>query len=410
MEARLPLSRRKKFFFTCVMVFLAFCVVELGMRVFYAVTVGPSVFWFGFSAPDYRPPPRDPYAKTSHPEPSGYVGGYLKYAPHDVRYDHDPDTGEGFEVTINTHGFRGREYETAKPPNIIRVVTLGASSTFGYTDRDDETYPHYLEGLLNERSPDERKFEVINLGIPHERSDQMVALFLAEAVPLQPDVVTFYEGVNDSKYGTATPTTVAAGTDQSGINVQGSPDVRSRLQRVSLVRGAYRAVRDRLIVVSFLDSVVIPLRPRRFSPEEIRRHMAGKTEAFLANLARIAEECQKRGIVFIVATQQAKSMAIERSAIKGVTYADEVRDVEERLAHLGHVSGDEMYFLTHSRLMNAMRSWASARGLPLVDVIRALDGERDVLVSWVHLSPKGNQMIAKAFAEEILKQPLIATK
>jgi hypothetical protein len=39
--------------------------------------------------------------------------------------------------------------------------------------------------------------------------------------------------------------------------------------------------------------------------------------------------------------------------------------------------------------------------VPFVDVVKALDQDRDVLVSWVHLSPRGNRMIADAFAEEI---------
>ena len=38
--------------------------------------------------------------------------------------------------------------------------------------------------LLNERCPDGPRYEVINLGIPHLTSAQIVSLFLAEGVPL----------------------------------------------------------------------------------------------------------------------------------------------------------------------------------------------------------------------------------
>jgi len=38
-----------------------------------------------------------------------------------------------------------------------------------------------------------------------------------------------------------------------------------------------------------------------------------------------------------------------------------------------------------------------------VNAIKKTDDDRDVLVSYVHLSKKGNRMVAEAFAEEIMK-------
>src|SRR2546425_511746 len=34
-------------------------------------------------------------------------------------------------VHINSHGTRGPDFETAKPPNTIRILSLGDSRTFG---------------------------------------------------------------------------------------------------------------------------------------------------------------------------------------------------------------------------------------------------------------------------------------
>jgi hypothetical protein len=42
------------------------------------------------------------------------------------------------------------------------------------------------------------RFEVLNLGIPHATSDHILSLFLAEGPLLDPDVVVFYSGANDS--------------------------------------------------------------------------------------------------------------------------------------------------------------------------------------------------------------------
>src|SRR5262249_40456783 len=123
---------------------------------------------------------------------------YSKYSPHEERYTYDADTGEVFRVTINGRGFRGADFADAKPPGTVRIVTLGASSTFGYHDPDDGTYPAILERMLAEPCRGRARYQVINLAIPHLMSAEILSLFLAEAVSLEPDVVTFYEGMNDS--------------------------------------------------------------------------------------------------------------------------------------------------------------------------------------------------------------------
>jgi hypothetical protein len=118
-----------------------------------------------------------------------------------LKVDHDPITNEAFRGSINSRGFRGGEFDESKELGVTRIVTLGSSSTFGYYDRDNETYPYYLEQKLNQRLAGTARFEVINLGIPHLRSEEILALFYAEAIPLHPDVITFYEEVNDAARG-----------------------------------------------------------------------------------------------------------------------------------------------------------------------------------------------------------------
>src|SRR6185295_7016799 len=110
----------------------------------------------------------------------------------------NPDGHGQFPVRINNHGFRGGDFTIDKPPGTFRILTLGASSTFGYHDRDDETYPVLLERQLNRTADDGRRYEVINFGVPHATTDNTLALFLAEGVALSPDLVTFYEGANDA--------------------------------------------------------------------------------------------------------------------------------------------------------------------------------------------------------------------
>ena len=123
---------------------------------------------------------------------------YFKFFPNETKYIKDIDSGNVFPITINSHGFRGKEFAISKPDDVIRVLTLGASSTFGFFNKDDETYPYLLEQRLNKLCHGPKRFEVINFAIPDADAFEIRAMFVAEGLDLDPDVITFYEGRNDS--------------------------------------------------------------------------------------------------------------------------------------------------------------------------------------------------------------------
>src|SRR5204862_98517 len=125
---------------------------------------------------------------------------------------------------------------------------LGGSSTFGYGSNDNETYPSHLQARLNERCKSQRRYEVINLGIPHLTSTMIRELFIAEGIPLAPDVVVFYEGYNDSA------TTPGVLSVESIRNASRTGALMAKVYR-SLVP-AYRWVRDWSMSVLFVDNLV----------------------------------------------------------------------------------------------------------------------------------------------------------
>lgn len=368
---------------------------ELAARVLFAFLVGPSVLGYGLAGPqDLRSLPgavmRVVGAHHS-PDPDAEAPGYHKFAPRQKKIDQDRN-GEGFSITINRQGFRGADFGP-KPPGAIRAVALGASSTFGYHDRDDETWPHYLEERLNGLGRG-RRFEVLNLGVPHLTSSEIVALFRAEGLPLDPDVVIFYGGNNDAGIGIETV------IEQRG----GAPS------HLNLTGRVYDWLRDHLLLASFAHSVLYYATV--FSPhneEDLRLLEASNVPRYLANLSELRAECRKRGILLVVATQQAQSKshyrlgddAIDRQRIREFTYADEVRLLRAKL-QTGGLARRELGFLVHDVMMRELRFWAAAGGVPLADVIRALDHDRDVLLSWVHLDARGNRMVAETLADTIL--------
>src|SRR5262245_56326218 len=66
-------------------------------------------------------------------------------------------------IQVNSHGFVGAEFEEPRPPEVIRIVALGDSCTFGQ-GTGEETYPAQLSLRLN-GGEGARRYQVINAGI-----------------------------------------------------------------------------------------------------------------------------------------------------------------------------------------------------------------------------------------------------
>ena len=387
-------SLMKKALFALIILLANLLLLELGARVIFAFKLGPRILLYGTSY--HRKESAEPTARTTGAEIETAFGGYSKYAPHEYKAEVDHETGEFFQVAINEHGFRGEEFSLEKQPGTLRIVTLGASSTFGFFDRDDETYPVYLERKLIEKSGG-AAFEVINLGIPHQTSKQILALFEAEALPLHPDVVTFYEGRNDASLMPAkvweekrdAPPETTAGK------------LRAAASRLAGLHAVYHWLREHLLTLNLVDSFLTGGGVFTYTREDFERHVQGKVEEFIGNVSAIRDGCQKNGILFIAMTQQVQSHIL--TDIKGVTYQAEVAMAREKLERTNAITHEEKALLTHALLTQALKDWAHSQNVPLLDVIELLDHDRDVLLSHVHLSPKGNRMIADALSDEILR-------
>ena len=395
------LTCKKKALFSTVGLLALCLILEIGARAYFASKVGPSVLLYGsrFARRQIQPvsqsyiqhPKTKPEAKNYRSRMSknewhkrrtvithSYeLNSYSKYFPNQERIDFDIETRESFDVRINSRGFRGRDFTDRKKPGVIRIVTLGASSTFGYFNRDEETYPVYLEQILNDRYSGELHFEVINMGIPHLTAENIYALFLAEGIQLNPDIVTFCEGNNDA----AKPLRRDIGFFASCF---------SRVGRYS-------------ILVGLINSILDVRSKSQYSPDEFQQHASTISNRFIGFISRIHQECKASGILFVVANQQKNSQTIDRGELKGLSYEEEVRTIRAIGLESEQIRSAGLKLLTHAVLMRDLATWAKANRVPFVDVITRLDQDRDLMVSWVHLSPRGNHMAAEAFADEILR-------
>lgn len=390
--------------------------LELALRGYFAWQVGPRVLaygtpWYRNAFGEYR---KEALIRQHTRERVGWHENektlntvskhdndkreYFKFFPNETKYIRDIDSGTIFPVTINSHGFRGKEFSISKPNDVIRVLTLGASSTFGFFNKDDETYPYLLEQRLNKLCHGPKHFEVINFAIPDAGVFAIRAMFMAEGLTLHPDVITFYEGRNDS----------------ARLFPMDFRQTHSRATSAGWLHGMWNATTHTFILARFVDEQFASR--TQVSADDalgsLRNIGSLTSKAFLFDLDKIRKVAERRNILFIVANQQANSKswfgipAAQRISQKGVTYGDEVASIKRILQRGEPISGYEFNFLVHARLMQDLRSWAEKNKLPFVDIISLLDQERHHLVSWVHLDTYANGLVADALADEILRHGL----
>src|SRR5437660_11561064 len=96
-------------------------------------------------------------------------------------------------VHINSHGTRGPEFQSQKPANTFRILSLGDSRTFGWGLSESETYSDQLRRLLRTKAGPKTRIEVINAGVNAWSYPQMLVYFRDTAIKYHPDVVLLGE-------------------------------------------------------------------------------------------------------------------------------------------------------------------------------------------------------------------------
>jgi len=131
------------------------------------------------------------------------------------------------EISINSHGFRDREYAVAKPEGVVRIAVLGDSIAFGNGLPLEATFPKQLEARLRERGA---RVEVLNMAVAGYDTPNEVALFEQSGLAFAPDLVVVGYCINDLAVHSGSLRTIRVLQDYGAL-------VRaSRLLQLMLVR------------------------------------------------------------------------------------------------------------------------------------------------------------------------------
>jgi lysophospholipase L1-like esterase len=160
-----------------------------------------------------------------------------------------------WDISINSRGFRDREFLQEKPASVFRILCLGDSWTFGANVDQEHTYPQQLEKMLAYEFPSSR-VEVINLGVLGYSSFQGLELLKTTAVGLDPDLVIIGFTMNDASI--------------AGFRDKDMP----QLSRQQSIRGVVNRVLDHVEIYKLLRYVAQVLNREPASMDDRIRAMA----------------------------------------------------------------------------------------------------------------------------------------
>jgi hypothetical protein len=101
-------------------------------------------------------------------------------------------------LQTNDFGWRGSNIGLDKPSDTIRLAFIGASTTIA-AHSDPYSYPELVGEWLNRWAAETNskvRFEVLNAAREGTNTESMRAIVQHELLPLEPDLVWFYEGSN----------------------------------------------------------------------------------------------------------------------------------------------------------------------------------------------------------------------
>ena len=373
------LSVQKQVVFSILLIVMAFSVLELITRVgaYFVYGRSPYFLYYGFAS------------AMADEDPEGHsaaYNGYFKFQPSRTLHQYGMFQ-EPTPIRINSFGFRGPDFTRGKSGGVVRIICLGESSTFGFFDRDDYTYPSILQRLLPKETAVGGRFEVINAGIPHVDSDNILAMLKGEILSYEPDIITIYAGYNDAAY------------------VMDASVLENSLRWIHAHVATYVALKR---VISAVGGPELYSRWASYNksgdqPAYVKRQVNLHVARYNRNIEEIIALAGKAHVRVVVMKQALDIINNQKKNGKtSFTYQEEVASVEGRIQRGEVVSAQEVTLLVHSALMDRLEEIARAKDLQVVDNIAIANAHPEYFASYVHLTEAGNQALAETMAKVLL--------
>ena len=301
-------------------------------------------------------------------------GGYYKYPPGRYRTE-EP------RITINPKGLRGPDFEAKKPRGRVRLLVMGGSTTFGFSNGDAHTWPYYLGSELKRRHGCGNA-EVINFGLPGYDTHNIREAFRREGIGYLPDLLMLYCGLND-----------VWALDEMKLPQTLALKILTWATEYSLL---VLKAREKLRKVQVGDPRLPPfVKTADEARELIRRYE--DWEMTRRNLAEIVRTARADNVEVVVVPEL--FVLLEREG-----------DLEPNFSQRKDVFGPQYY-----KMLTTLRKTARELDVQIfefqdeVDKM-TLESKRKFSWDYAHLKDSGNHRLARWVAERLLKTGGLATR
>lgn len=297
--------------------------------------------------------------------------------------------GDFVSLKINSLGFRGEEFPLAKPEGELRIVCLGASTTFcAEASNNAHTWPARLQADLAARYPD-RSIRVINAGIPGYCIEHSAENLRRRVLPLDPDVVILYHAHNDI-IDDSRAVAVAA-----GLIGETEPEAKTLSDRIADISVLYTVASKNLAIRSGGKAPSADAEQLTALPDDLTDH-------FTSELAAIHQELKSRDIQLVLSTFITKFRPSQPAEVQRAN-----ADITAIYMPWMSMEALNEAFADYNA---AILAFAREHQLPIVTDTESIPADDKHFADCIHFADAGCELMARRFADFLAERELVAPR
>jgi hypothetical protein len=305
-------------------------------------------------------------------------------------------------LVTNRFGLRGPQISLEKPARTIRVAFAGASTTvnshsYGFS------YPEYTVHWLNrfaQANGMDVRFEVLNAGREGIGSFDIAAIVREELVPLNPDLVVYYEGANQfyPQEFIDPPMLARAALD---------PKDAAALHKLPKWFRTHSAIGERIDrLLSGSYSVGEPAKPSykvrfpkgvdEFRPDPDNPNLAMNLTLIVKDLDAIRDAIRPNGGVLALASFE--RLAVDRMRLSPVAHEHIYRQLNTTLWPLRYADIRRIADFQN----RVYRAYAESRRIPFLEIAGHMPQDPALFEDTVHMTEVGERLKAWIFFQQLV--------
>jgi lysophospholipase L1-like esterase len=305
------------------------------------------------------------------------------------RYKHKLNGDRVVEYTINSKGFRGKEFENKKSKD-FRIIAFGGSTTMGLESPDGFTYPDQLEKVFKD---EDYNVEVLNFGLSSKSLNFIRELLFSETIKYSPNFITIYSARNPIMY------------DSIGTKIKVNEIKFPKIQKINLYLinniMSYRFMFKiyRKILSSNIDTSKI------ISPydQKVEHNIYYFTDQYFDTIKQIVAYAEKFEIKVALIKQATYFNPKIQKKIQNKSLSELITILQTlRKNDLYGLDYEESFWIISIAILNKnLEKFSEYQNVVIVDPVEALLSNKENFEDYLHLSIKGNKILADKIFESL---------